>query len=364
MTSPAANRAPIELRTAEGMLSFIDGVEDREIWIAVGMALKSEYGDSALPAWDAWSQEAANYSAPACRSSWRGFKSTTGGGGITMGTLVKYAMLGGYTFDAQNQPKVDPGELARRRAERSARAAKEQAERQALASNAEAQALKTWRQASRTGQSPSLERKSIDAAESVRFGAGGTLVVPMIRYDLPRENSLKGVQEIFADGSKKFTYGMAKTGVACRLGLPVVGDPVLVCEGYATGMTLRMAINRRYPVFVGFDAYSLPAVAVAVYHALPGSPIIICGDDDHGTTLKGLPNNVGRIQAQIAMESVLDIEPRAKLVTRTYPVFRRNTQRGRKDTDFNDLHRLEGLAEVSAQIELCLDTIQTLKNYG
>ena len=64
------------------------------------------------------------------------------------------------------------------------------------------------------------------------------------------------------------------------------------------------------------------------------------------------------------MESVLDIEPRAKLVTRTYPVFSRNTQRGRKDTDFNDLHRLEGLAEVSAQIELCLDTIQTLKNYG
>ena len=35
-----------------------------------------------------------------------------------------------------------------------------------------------------------------------------------------------------------------------------------------------------------------------------------------------------------------------------------------KDTDFNDLHRLEGLAEVAAQLELSLDILQTLKTYG
>jgi putative DNA primase/helicase len=141
-----------------------------------------------------------------------------------------------------------------------------------------------------------------------------------------------------------------------------VGEPVFICEGYATGMSLRMALERRYPVFVAFDAYNLPIVVGAVHQALPGSPIVICADDDYKTTIKGLPNNVGRIQAQVAQESVM--ETGAKLVVRTFPLFRKETARGDKDTDFNDLHRLEGLPEVAAQLQICLDMIQELKNYG
>jgi putative DNA primase/helicase len=142
----------------------------------------------------------------------------------------------------------------------------------------------------------------------------------------------------------------------------VVGEPVFVCEGYATGMTIRMALERRYPVFVAFDAYNLPTVVAAVHQALPGSPIVICADDDHATTVKGLPNNVGRIQAQVAMESVMDAG--AKLVVRTFPLFRKETPRADKDTDFNDLHRLEGLPEVAAQLQVALDTIEWLKQHG
>ena len=361
--SAIPNRQPLDLRTAEGMLSFVDGCEDREVWVAIGMALKSEFGDTAFSAWDIWSQQAGNYNALACRSSWRGFKARNGG--YTVGTLIKLAKDGGYRFDATERPAPDLADLARRRFERAERTAHELAQRQQANLNAEDVAKQYWHAAARTGTSAYALRKGIDQPESCRYlptEQGGGLVIPMLRYDLDRAQALKGVQIIKDDGTKKFTYGMAKPGCACRLGLPVVGDPVFVVEGYATGMTVRMAMERRYPVFVAFDAYNLPVVVESVYQALPGSPIIICADDDFKTTIKGLSNNVGRIQAQIAMESVMDAG--AKLVVRSFPVFRKETARADKDTDFNDLHRLEGLAEVTAQMQLCLDTIQTLKTYG
>lgn len=361
----APARTPLDLRTAEGMLTFVDGCEDRETWVSCGMALKSEFGDAAFDAWDRWSQNAANYSASACRSSWRGFKSCAGG--YTIGTLIKLAKDCGYRFDTSDRPAPDLADLNRRRAERIARVQSELQERERKAQNAEVQAHATWHAAMRTGTSAYAARKGIDAPESCRFlptDQGGGLVIPMLRYDLDRAKALKGVQIIRDDGTKKFTFGMSKPGTACRLGLPVIGEPVFVVEGYATGMSVRMAMERRYPVFVAFDAYNLPIVVAAVHQTLPGCPIVICADDDYKTTNKGLPNNVGRNQAQVAMDGVMDGPNGARLVVRTFPLFRKDTPRGDKDTDFNDLHRLEGLDEVRAQLQWCLDTISDLKKYG
>ena len=351
---------PLDIRTAEGMLAFVDGADDREVWVAIGMALKSEFGDAGFDAWDRWSQSAGNYNPKSCVSSWRGFKARNGG--YTVGTLIKLARDGGYRFDAKNAPQVDQAELARRRHERAVRQEREHQERQRLAMSAEQTALADWQAAQRTGVSEYATRKGIDQPESCRFLPDGGLVIPMLRYDLDRAQALKGVQTIKDDGTKKFTYGMAKPGTACRLGLAVVGDPVFVCEGYATGMSIRMALERRFAVFVAFDAYNLPVVVNAVYQAMPSSPIVICADDDYKTVIKGLPNNVGKIQAQIAQDSVMDAA--ARLVVRTFPVFRKETARGPKDTDFNDLHRLEGLQEVASQMGLCLELIEELKKHG
>jgi len=344
------------------MLQFVDGCEDRETWVAVGMALKAEFGDSAWPAWEQWSAQAANFSAPACRSSWRGFKSRSVGG-YTIATLVKLAMDGGYKFDPSERP--DRAAMERRRAERAQRALQEQAARARLALDAEHRALADWRGAERTGISAYAQRKLIDTPESCRFlpsAQGGGLVLPMLRYDLPREHSLKGVQIIRDDGSKKFTFGMEKPGTACRLGLAVVGEPVFVCEGYATGMSIRMALDRRHPVFVAWDAYNLPVVVESIYRMLPTCPIVICADDDWKTTIKGVANNVGRIQAQVAQDGVMDVG--ARLVVRSFPVFARATDRGAKDSDFNDLHRLEGLDQVRQQMELALEVMHDIQRHG
>lgn len=357
--------APMTLRTAEGMLAFVDGCEDRETWIYVGLALKGEFGDAARESWIQWSSNAHNFNEKTCITTWRGLKPKSPERG--MGGLVNLAKAGGYKFNGAEQPKVDMAEIARRRDEHHAKAQAEAAKKAEAAANAERVAFDTWHAALRTGESSYAKRKGIDQPESCRFipaSEGGGLIIPMLRYDLPREQSLKGVQTIRdTDGTKKYTPGMAKEGTACRLGLAAVGDPVLVCEGYATGMTLRMATDRKFAVYVAFDAYSLPHVVDVIYRVLPTNPIVICADDDYMTGVAaGKPSNVGRIQAQMAMDGVMDAG--AKLVVRTHPLFRKETARGPKDTDFNDLHRLEGLQEVAAQLELCFDAITELKKYG
>ena len=363
--APLARR-DYTLREAEAMLNYVAGADDRETWLAVGMALKSEFGPDAFDAWDRWSQQADNYCPRAAKASWRGFRSASVGG-YTIGTLVKLAKDGGYRREpGQQATAADLQELAQRRAARAAKAATEQQRRAQNATAAMAKARQTWAQSLKEGTTPYLQRKLVAKPESVRFTPEGGIVIPMIRYDQPRELALKGVQIIMPDGSKQFTFGMEKTGTACRMGLPVVGEPVFVCEGWATGATLRQALNYRYPVFVAFDAYNLPVVAEYIYGVLPSCPLIICADDDYKTTRKQgdhtIAWNVGRIQGQVAMDGVMDAG--AKLVCRTAPLFAATTARGDKDTDFNDLHRLEGIEAVTEGLQVALDAIKELQAYA
>ena len=359
MTSTAhsyATREPIPLHQAELMLGYVVGADDREVWLAVGMALRAEFGDAALEAWLQWSAGAHNYNERDCRTAWRGFKARPGGYG--MGTLIKLAMEGGYKFERSEAP--DAAELARRRAERDTRARQETLRREQANASAEASALAVWREGLRQGRSAYAERKGIERPESCRFSPSGWLLVPMLRYDLPREQSMRGLQTIRPDGSKRFTFGMAKAGTACRLGLAQVGEPVLLCEGYATGMSLRMATERRFAVYVAFDAGNLLAVTDIVREAHPGSPLVICGDNDWRTAdAAGRPLNPGLCAAKAALE---DAQGQGATAVMTHPVFPASTdaERAAGDTDFNDLHRLAGLPAVRDQLLLAIEVAKDL----
>ena len=134
----------------------------------------------------------------------------------------------------------------------------------------------------RTGRSGYAERKGIERPESCRFTPAGWLLVPAIRYDLPREQSLKGLQVIRPDGTKRFTTGMAKAGAACRLGLAEVSDPVLLCEGYATALSIASAIRRlpgAFQVLVCFSAQNLERVGQIV----PRNAVVAADNDRSGT---------------------------------------------------------------------------------
>lgn len=310
-------------------LSFVSP-DDRDTWVRMGMAVKDELGPAGFDIWDEWSQLSDAYQPAAARSVWKSFRA---GGKVSIGSLFHEAKACGWQDDTQHA-KPDPVEVERRRAERAKREAAEQQERQRRARIAAMKAAGLWSSASQTGQSRYLDRKQV-VAESVRYLPDGSIIVPMMRYDMPREKALVGAQVINGDGEKRFTPGTAKQGSACRLGMVVVDELILVCEGYATGLSIRAGIDKRYPVFVAFDAGNLGSVVELLRSTFPTSPILICADDDWKTT-----GNPGISKAKLIVKNV-------PFVHFIYPVFPR--LRGDKDTDFNDLHLCAGLDEVKRQ---------------
>ena len=121
-------RDPISLETAERMLSFVRGVDDRETWVKMAFILKEEFGEPAFEAWDAWSQQGSNYNARDARDVWKSCKPGGGSNRATVGTLIALAKEGGYKATAQDRKPPDPEERARRIAEREARMAAEEAQ--------------------------------------------------------------------------------------------------------------------------------------------------------------------------------------------------------------------------------------------
>lgn len=82
----------VEFGDAESMLSHINPDLPYDEWIAIGMSLKSEFGDSAFQLWDNWSSRGGKYKPKNMYNHWRSFDN----GGITIGTLCHYAKEAGY----------------------------------------------------------------------------------------------------------------------------------------------------------------------------------------------------------------------------------------------------------------------------
>lgn len=257
------------------------------------------------------------------------------------GTFVVVGSFGNHRGQERWRVEVDWKGIGdeERQALQERRAAQQEHDRQARAleaARAAMNAAELWATADRTGRSAYLQRKLVEP-EACRFLPDGSIVLPLLRYDEPRETALKALQRIWPDGTKRFTKGLQKPGVCLRLGLVVAGEPVLVCEGYATGLTLRMAVDKRLPVFVALDAGNLHPVCELLRELYPSAPLLICADDDYRTA-----GNPGRDKAHRTAKAVDNCRY-------TWPVFMRG-RRGPKDTDFNDLHAREGLHVVRRQL--------------
>lgn len=340
-----SRHGPAARADVEAALAYLDPT-DRDLWVRIGMALRAEFGDDGFTMFDTWSQLRSKYNAKSTLGAWRGFKARR----ISIGTLFFEAQRAGY--EPQRDRTAPAPSAAQLEAMRQRRAAEQErearaAERRAL--RAGDSARMTWRRASRAGESPYLARKQV-LPEAVRFFPDGKLVMPVIRYDWPREQALVGVQIIDADGGKLFTRGMAKRGGACRLGDVQAGAPILICEGLATGLTIRMALGRRLPVFVALDAGNLLPVATIVRQIYPDAYLLFCADDDFLT--RGNPGQAAAWKAAGALGN-------ADMV---YPIFQ--GQRETKLTDFNDLHVTEGLPVVADQFARVLDFAKSMGRYA
>ena len=271
------------------------------------------------------------------------------GGAFIVGRFGSYKTGESVKVEVDWRP-LSEAERERQRAERAAAQARAREAREREARLAAMSAADLWHEAAKEGTSPYLQRKGVEP-EACRFLRDGSIVVPLLRYDLPRAEALKGVQRIWPDGRKRFTAGFAKTGCSLRLGDVVDGATVLVTEGFATALTLRMAVDRELPVFVALDAYNLLPVLLILRSLYPDAPLLICADDDWRTrNREGALENVGCLQAWAAARQI-------ERCYVTHPAFPRSTARGEKDTDFNDLHKLQGLDEVRAQLAPVLEAL-------
>lgn len=238
------------------------------------------------------------------------------------------------TWSAKSTREFTPEEKKawrdRMDAARAQREADQQAERDACA----ATAADMWSRAA-PAPHPYAERKLIETTGTRVLD--GELLVPL-RHG---PGALVGLQRIRPDGTKLFLKGTPAGGAYTVLGKPTKTGPVVICEGWATGVSIQMATG--YCVVVAFNAGNLAPVAQKIRAALPDAVLVIAADDDaftvrpEGHPQAGQPWNPGVEAAAAAAEAV-----GASVVMPDWIA-----DRGR-GTDFNDLHVSEGIHAVRA----------------
>ena len=370
------NEYEFTLDDARAALEHLDA-GDRDLWIRIGMALRAEFGDAAYDIWLAWSETADNFKERAAKDSWRSFT----GGGIGVGTLIKLAIGAGWQPEKKELSDSDRRRLQTQREQRRAeRAAQEKIEREyaaALQDCAADLAAKTWAALSQSGESDYLARKGVKDYE-IRYPKQALLLVTHTDLQSPRceliggsdqvnafykipeerrpsfkhlrkgaavlamysgvDDSIRNLQILWKGGTKSFLKGAQKQGCHSLLGSNSEGSensPLVICEGYATGATIREATG--WPVVLAFDAGNLRNVCETWRKRFPERELIVAGDDDFKT--KGNPGATKAHAAAMAVGA-----------TMLLPVFAGElSEREEGATDFNDLHLSEGIDVVREQ---------------
>ncbi|MGO2287698.1 VapE domain-containing protein [Pseudomonas lundensis] len=262
--------------------------------------------------------------------------------------ILIFGSFGDWRTGDSNKIKVKPGRMSQE--ERDVmRARQEDAKRRAAEAAANAarraanRAAGLFKRMPEKGRSAYLERKQIIGIRVRYAPRTGALLIPMTTA----RDQIVGLQVIYpekqADTGRDKSYwphGMSKEGAYHLIGPhPEPGEPVLVCEGYATGASLHMATS--FAVAIAFDAGNLSAVAKAMRERFPGRALIVCRDDDWKTKRpNGEPWNPGEEKGSNAALIV-----GGQVVG---PIF--SGEREIKWTDFNDLHCAEGLDAVRRQV--------------
>mgnify|MGYP000857343354 CR=1 FL=1 len=174
---------------------------------------------------------------------------------------------------------------------------------------------------------PYLTTKGIPGIGAFWQQQGNRLLIPVCDF----AGTVHGIQYIDAAGEKRFKPGTVKAGHFFKI---AGNDTIIVCEGYATGVSILLATGAT--VLVAFDAGNLAAVAKAAREQYPKGIIIIAADDDHATA-----GNPGLTKATAAAQAVNGLL--------AVPFF--HEERQPKQTDFNDLHQAAGLDRVREIIE-------------
>lgn len=185
-------------------------------------------------------------------------------------------------------------------------------------------ALEIWSSCDVTGETGYMRRKLIDKLYGDVRIEGDDLVIPL--RDI--HGKMWSLQHIKPDGFKKYFPDGKIQNHFITIGSLKGNNEVIVCEGYATGVSIHKATGKT--VVCAMDCGNLVKVAKDLIS--PGRTILIAGDDDFRNE-----KNVGRLKASEAAKAVNG--------NAIFPVFASPEKRG---TDFNDLEAIEGLDAVKA----------------
>lgn len=248
-----------EIRRA---LTYIPA-DDRKTWLDVGMAVKSELGDTGYSIWLDWSQYSDKFNERDANAVWKSFK----GRGITIKTLFKTALDYGYQSDKAvilPEIKIKP-------------APKENP-------NLSDYALKLWSMAQDDDEllasHPYCQRKQIHHAFGARRGqATGAIIGKqsdciIIPIRSGGTGSVQAVQCINHEGSKQ-TFG-TMTGAYLLLGNEMDASGWYVVEGWATAHAAQ--VKRNIVTAVAFGLSRLQSTAEMLANQFNPETVIIVKD--------------------------------------------------------------------------------------
>lgn len=337
-------------------LSFLD-YNDEDVWIDAAMGLKSEFGDAGFDIWEAWGSQYERYNAKEARARW---KSVKAGGRKTIASLFYDAKAAGWQDD-KKYPKPSREVIEQRKAEAARRHAEAEAQAAIDRAAAAQHALYMWNNAQplEGDGHPYLQRKGV-VSHGLRVGAWEiidhengevrviseqALLVP-IRDDKKNIHSLQAIfaGNVMGDRDKDFVKDGAKSGNFYSFGKPVAVEVqgvqrqvILVGEGYATLASAHAATG--HACIVAFDAGNVPKVARVLRGRFPDAALVFLADNDRNTE-----GNPGVKKAKQAADEVGGFV--------AIPEFGPEHPDA---TDFNDLHKLQGLDAVRQVIEAALN---------
>lgn len=318
--------------------------DDRETWYRMAMAVKSELGEAGFDIWDQWSQSSGEYKQRDARHVWKSCKAH---GKVTIGTLLYEAQQNGFklaTGERMSQEQAD--ERARQR-----EAARKQSEAEERQRQGEAAALagRIFDAAKDATEHPYLERKGV-RSHGLRIGqwplfnkqgkhyatAENVLLIPL-RDAKGNITTLQGIFDEKPFGfetEKTYLRDGKKSGSWHMIGQPGDGGTIALCEGYATGSTIRELTG--WCVVVCFDRTNLKPVAEQFRKANPSALIVICADNDANTD-----GNPGVTNAKAAGAAV-----NGRVIVPEFAS--QDAEAGA--TDFNDLLHCYGVETARGQL--------------
>lgn len=151
---------------------------------------------------------------------------------------------------------------------------KKQADRERQHSVASSTVKQIWdNAASASSDHPYLQRKGIQA-HNARVTGDGRLVVPL--FD--SSGTLKSLQYISADGTKRYHPGGETKANFWKIGTTELSTKIYIAEGFATAATIYE--TEHAATFITYSASNIPATVETIKSQYPDHQIIVVADND------------------------------------------------------------------------------------